>query len=147
MPDKTGIKESNSEVYDVMDTMDYLKFTLGYARDYNNDNYRNMLDYFGMKDAYGNGTANNYNNYLNTPIHNWQKDLLKTAITHSHNITLTYFVGKTEGKRGEPSRYIMQLIYGNANVEERTLLSNLSFPAETSVEKIRFIYVNGRVST
>lgn len=55
-------------------------------------------------------------------------------IQRAQNITLTYFVGKTEGKRGEPSRYIMQLIYGNANVEERTLLSNLSFPAETSVE-------------
>ena len=104
------IKESNSEVYDVMDTMDYLKFTLGYARDYNNDNYRNMLDYFGMKDAYGNGTANNYNNYLNTPIHNWQKDLLKTGVSHSHNITVS------TGTKKSRTMFSVNYIYDDGTV-------------------------------
>ena len=84
------VKDSSTEVYDVMNTTDYLKFTLGYARDYNGAgdqgvNYVNMLKYFGIGSAYG----NHYNDYAKTAIHNWQKDLLKTGITHSHNITVS----------------------------------------------------------
>lgn len=83
------IKDSDSSVRDVLDPLDYLKFTLGYARDYNNTNYLNLLDYFGMQDAYGNGSSNNYQYYAGTKTHNWQKDLYKTAISHSHNLTVS----------------------------------------------------------
>lgn len=83
------IKDSSMNVRDVMQPTDYLKFTLGYARDFNAKNYTDMLDYFGMSDTMGNGTANNYANYANTSSHNYQADLYKTAISHSHNLTIS----------------------------------------------------------
>ena len=79
------IKDSSTEVYDVLEPLDYLKFTLGYARDYNATNYENMLKFFGIGAAYG----NHYNEYANKSIHNWQKDLLKTGISHNHNLTIS----------------------------------------------------------
>ncbi len=83
------IKDSSMNVRDVMDPLDYLKFSLGYARDYNSTNYDNMLDYFGMQDAYGHGSVNNYSYYAGAKTHNYQKDLYKTAISHSHNLTVS----------------------------------------------------------
>ncbi len=50
-------------------------------------------------------------------------------IQRAGNITLIYFVGKTEGKKGEPSRYILQLVYGGYKVTEKMLQSNVSFTA------------------
>ena len=79
------IKDSSTEVYDVLEPLDYLKFTLGYARDYNNINYVNMLKYFGIGAEYG----NHLNEYAKMSSHNWQKDLLKTGITHNHNLTIS----------------------------------------------------------
>ena len=64
-----------------MDASEYLKFTLGYARDYNSVNYDNMLKYYGLG-QYG----NNYNAYVQQGIHNYQSDLYKTGITHSNII-------------------------------------------------------------
>ena len=48
-------------------------------------------------------------------------------LQRAQNVTLTYFVGNTDGKRGEPSRYIMQLVYGNGNVNQQVLRSDISF--------------------
>ena len=79
------VKDSSTEIYDVLDPLDYLKFTLGYARDYSPSNYENMLKYFGIGAAYG----NRYSAYANSQIHNWQKDLLKTGISHNHNLTIS----------------------------------------------------------
>lgn len=77
------IKDSSSNIQDVLDPLDYLKFTLGYARDYNVTNYQDMLDYFGM-----NG-ASRYDEYAGMSSHNYQRDLYKTAIAHSHNLTIS----------------------------------------------------------
>ena len=79
------VKDSSTQIYDVLDASDYLKFTLGYARDYNATNYENMLKYFGIGSAYG----NHYNDYAGKASHNWQKDLLKTAVAHSHNLSVS----------------------------------------------------------
>ena len=79
------IKDSSSQIYDVLDASDYLKFTLGYARDYNATNYENMLKYFGIGAKYG----NHYGEYANAASHNWQRDILKTAISHSHNLSVS----------------------------------------------------------
>lgn len=78
------IKDSSLNVYDVMDASEYLKFTLGYARDYNSVNYDNMLKYYGLG-QYG----DNYNAYVQQGIHNHQSDLYKTGITHSHNVSVS----------------------------------------------------------
>ena len=79
------VKDSSTEIYDVLEPLDYLKFTLGYARDYNATNYDNMLKYFGIGAQYG----NHYSQYAAAKTHNWQRDLLKTAISHSHNLSVS----------------------------------------------------------
>ena len=79
------VKDSSTEIYDVLEPLDYLKFTLGYARDYNAVNYNDMLKFFGIGSAYG----NHYNDYAGKSIHNWQNDLLKTGISHNHNLTIS----------------------------------------------------------
>lgn len=79
------IKDSSSSVRDVMDTYDYLKFSLGYAKDYNTDMYQNMRKYFGI----GAENGNHYADYANVKTHNWQEDLYKTGISHSHNLTIS----------------------------------------------------------
>ena len=78
------VKDSSSQIYEVLEPLDYLKFTLGYARDYNSSNYENMLKYFGIGSAYG----NHYADYAKMSAHNWQNDLLKTAVSHSHNLSV-----------------------------------------------------------
>ena len=79
------VKDSSTEIYDVLDAEDYLKFTLGYARDYNAVNYDGMLRYFGIGANYG----NKFSQYAGRASHNWQKDLLKTGISHNHNLTIS----------------------------------------------------------
>ena len=79
------IKDSSTEIYDVLNAEDYLKFTLGYARDYNAVNYENMLKYFGIGANYG----NKFSSYAGRESHNWQRDLLKTGISHNHNLTIS----------------------------------------------------------
>ncbi len=58
-------------------------------------------------------------------------------LQRAENITLTYFTGKIDGKEGECSRYIMQLLYGDFNVKHETLQSNINFDSKTlnQVEK------------
>lgn len=48
-------------------------------------------------------------------------------IQRAENIMLTYFVGNTDGVKGEPSRYIMQLVYNGYNVKQHNLQSNICF--------------------
>ena len=79
------IKDSSMNVRDVMDTYDYLKFTIGYGWDYNKAMGDQIAKYFGIGAANG----NHYNDYANVHTHNWQKDLYKTAISHSHNLTIS----------------------------------------------------------
>ena len=84
------IKDSSANVRDVLDTQDYLKFSLGYARDFNSSNYTNMLKYFGLNDSsMGIDNGNKFSQYANVRTHNYQSDLYKTAITHSHNLTIS----------------------------------------------------------
>lgn len=50
-------------------------------------------------------------------------------LQRAKNVMLTYFVGNTDGKRGEASRYIMQLVYGGRSVNQQVLPSDISFEA------------------
>ena len=78
------IKDSSSNIQEVLQPLDYLKFTLGFARDYGyTPNYVPMLDYFGM-----NG-GEHFADYASMTSHNYQEDLYKTAIAHSHNLTVS----------------------------------------------------------
>lgn len=79
------IKDSSAGIRDVMDTYDYLKFTLGFARDLNGANYNDQLKYFGIGAANG----DHYADYASVHAKNWQSDLYKTGLTHSHNLTIS----------------------------------------------------------
>lgn len=79
------VKDSRSNIQDVMQPLDFLKFTLGYARDYNYTNYENMLAFYGIGAAYG----NHYSDYVGTSSHNYQEDIYKTGLSHSHNLTIS----------------------------------------------------------
>ena len=100
------VKDSSTEVYDVLDPLDYLKFTLGYAKDYNAVNYGNLLKYFGIGPEYG----NHYNDYARQSIHNWQNDLLKTGISHNHNLTIS------NGTRTNRTMFSMNYTYDDGTV-------------------------------
>lgn len=58
-------------------------------------------------------------------------------LQRAKNVTLTYFVGNTDGKRGEPSRYIMQLVYGGSAVNQQVLRSDISFDAATPLTIVK----------
>lgn len=86
------IKDSSSNIRDVMDTYDYLKFTIGYARDYSPAMSAKIASYFGINTNFNSTLVNNgnhYADYANVQTHNWQSDLYKTGISHSHNITIS----------------------------------------------------------
>ncbi|MCR4860104.1 MAG: TonB-dependent receptor [Bacteroidales bacterium] len=84
------IKDSSYNIQKVMQPLDYLKFTLGYARDFANYNYTNMLNYFGLNDStIGIDNGNHFSSYANARTHNYQEDIYKTGITHSHNLTVS----------------------------------------------------------
>ncbi len=102
------VKDSSTEIQDVMNASDYLKFTLGYARDFNATNYDNMLRFFGIGSAYG----NHYNEYAGKATHNWQKDLLKTGITHSHNLTVS------TGTKKNRTQFNINYVYDDGTVIE-----------------------------
>ena len=55
-------------------------------------------------------------------------------LQRAENVTLTYFVGKTDGRAGEPSRYIMQLLYGGYNATEKLIQSDIRVASAASVE-------------
>ena len=79
------IKDSSMNVRDVMDTYDYLKFTIGYGWDYSKSMGDQIAKYFGIGAANG----DKYSAYANVKTKNWQSDLYKTAIAHSHNLTIS----------------------------------------------------------
>ena len=58
-------------------------------------------------------------------------------LQRAQNVTLTYFVGNADGKRGEPSRYIMQLVYGGREVSQQVLRSDISFDAATPLTIVK----------
>ena len=58
-------------------------------------------------------------------------------LQRAKNVTLTYFVGNTDGKRGEASRYIMQLVYGGRGVSQQVLRSDISFDAATPLTIVK----------
>lgn len=73
---------------DVMNTQDYLKFNWGYADALGRD----IAPYFGLGAANG----NHWNDYANVGIHNWEDDMLRTALAHSHNLTISGGSEKTQ---------------------------------------------------
>ena len=61
-------------------------------------------------------------------------------LQRAQNVTLAYFVGKNDGRSGEPSRYIMQLVYGGWNVTQKALRSDIVFNAGQKLESAKIGY-------
>ena len=55
-------------------------------------------------------------------------------LQRAENVTLTYFVGKVDGRAGEPSRYIMQLLYGDYNAAEKLIQSDIRVASSVPIE-------------
>ena len=55
-------------------------------------------------------------------------------LQRAENVTLTYFVGKVDGRAGEPSRYIMQLLYGDYNATEKQIQSDIRVASSVPIE-------------
>lgn len=58
-------------------------------------------------------------------------------LQRAQNVTLTYFVGKTNGKNGEPSRYIMQLLYDGNRATQKVLSSDINFNGIQPLEIVK----------
>ena len=55
-------------------------------------------------------------------------------LQRAENVTLTYFVGKVDGRAGEPSRYIMQLLYGDYSAAEELIQSDIRVASSVPIE-------------
>lgn len=100
------VKDTRANIYKVLQPEDYLKFTLGYARDFNLSNYDNMLKYFGIGSQYG----NHFNDYVGTKTHNYQNDIYKTGISHSHNLTIS------NGTKKNKTIFSLNYVYDDGTV-------------------------------
>lgn len=100
------VKDSRSNIQDVMQPLDYLKFTLGYARDYSSTMYEDMLKYYGIGSSYG----DHYDDYAKASIHNWQEDLYKTGLAHSHNLTIS------NGSKKNKTIFSLNYLYDDGTV-------------------------------
>ena len=100
------IKDSSTEIYDVMQPLDYLKFTLGYAKDQSYNYYANIANFYGIGAANG----DHYNDYAKKSIHNWQRDILKTGISHNHNLTIS------NGTKRSRTMFSMNYTYDDGTV-------------------------------
>lgn len=118
------VKDSSSNVQDVAETMDYLKFTLAYARDFSTESYDYMLKYFG----------NDMSRYKGVKAHNYQNDLYKTAISHSHNITVS-----NGTKR---NRTVFNVNYMN---DDGTVINSFYNRINTSIKTIENLTDNLRI--
>ena len=71
-------------VLDGMDAQDYVLHTWSYATAYGSAAQSSVEGYFGL----GSSNGNYYTKYTGKS-HNWTDDLLQTAISHSHNFTIS----------------------------------------------------------
>lgn len=78
------IKE-NPEVLDVMDAYDYVLWNWAYGTAYGESYGNGVAKYFGLGSKYG----NHLNDYKNVKAHNYINDMMRTAGTWNHDISLS----------------------------------------------------------
>ena len=77
--------KNNPETLDVLDAYDYVLWNWSYATAYGSSYGDGVAKYFGLGSAYDNHLAD----YRKVRAHNYIDDVMRTAITMNHDLTLT----------------------------------------------------------
>ncbi len=80
----TQIK-SNPNTLEVMDAYDYVLWNWSYATAYGSSYGNGVAKYFGL----GSGFGNHLEEYKNVTAHNYINDVMRTAYTQNHDLTLS----------------------------------------------------------
>ena len=84
--------KSAAKVFDTMSAQEYLLYNWGYATSRGTANGDGFARYFGLGSNYG----NHYKDYANVQTHDYTRDLLRTALDHSHTVNVS---GGTENTK------------------------------------------------
>ncbi len=77
--------KTNPELLEVMDAYDYVYNTWAYATAYGSSYGDNVARYFGLGSSYG----NHLEDYRNVATHNYIEDVMRTAGTWNHDLSLS----------------------------------------------------------
>lgn len=80
-----------AKTLDSLSAQDYVKYQWAYA-DALSGNGDGVAKYFGLGAAYGNHFAD----YANVDVHDWTDDMLRNAIAHTHNLSISGGSEKTK---------------------------------------------------
>lgn len=80
-----------AKTLDPLSAQDYVKYQWAYA-DALSGNSDGVAKYFGLGAAYGNHFAD----YANVDVHDWTDDMLRNAIAHTHNLSVSGGSEKTK---------------------------------------------------
>lgn len=80
-----------AKTLDPLSAQDYVKYQWAYA-DALSGNGDGVAKYFGLGAAYGNHFAD----YANVDVHDWTDDMLRNAIAHTHNLSVSGGSEKTK---------------------------------------------------
>jgi TonB-linked SusC/RagA family outer membrane protein len=76
--------KQNPEVLDVLDAYDYVYWNWAYSSSYGETYGKNVAQYFGL----GSANGNHLNEYKNVTSHNYINDLMRTANSWNHDLSL-----------------------------------------------------------
>lgn len=77
--------KSNPKQLDVMNAYDYVRHTWSYAQAYGESYGKNVAKYFGLGSDYG----NHLEDYRNVGAHNYVDDVMRTANSWNHDVSLS----------------------------------------------------------
>lgn len=125
--------KSEPETLEVMDGYDYVYHTWAYSTAYGESYGDNVAKYFGLGTKYG----NNLNNYKNVKSHNYVKDILQSAGSWNHDLSIsggsekTKYYASVNYMNDEGNRINTSFNRWNANVKlTQKINKNLTFDAD-----------------
>lgn len=74
-----------AKMYETLSAQDYILHNWSYATSRGQANGDGFARYFGLGSAYG----NHFKDYANVQTHDYTKDLLRTAVSHSHTVNVS----------------------------------------------------------
>lgn len=134
------------EMLDVLSAYDYVYSTWAYAKGMSDSYANGVAKYYGLGAAYG----NHLNEYKDVAAHNWMNDILDTASSWNHDVSLsggnenTKFYGSVNYTDDEGNRMNSGYSRWSANFKiDQKITKNLKFDldlryAETSLEGTKF---------
>ena len=84
--------KSVADMLDVLDAQDYVFNQWAYATAYGSAFGNSVAEYFGL----GSANGNHYADYVKIKAHDYTTDLLRTAYSHNHNLTISGGTEKTK---------------------------------------------------